>query len=120
MNNSTKHSKWALIVPAVLVVGFLAIDKFAPPPNYAGSTTLSWTAPTENENNDPLSALAGYVIHCWNEAGEFTKDVIVEDTDATTVKLENLPSGVLYCGITAVNTDGGESVLSNVVAKKIP
>lgn len=120
MNYSMKLLKWAIIVPVVLVVGYFAIDKFVPSPNHTGSTMLSWTAPTENESNDPLSDLAGYVIHCWNEAGEFTKEVFVEDTGATTIKLENLPSGVLYCAITAVNTDGGESVLSNVIAKKIP
>jgi len=104
-----------LIGLPVLVLGFLVFYKTMLSPD--GSTTLSWTAPTENENNEPLTDLAGYNIHCWAEAGQYANTFYVDDPASTSIVIEELASGTYYCAISAVNEDGRESALSNVVAK---
>ena len=120
VNRLKKLSKWVVIVPATLILGYIALDRIVLAPKLEEPTLLSWTAPTENENDNPLNDLAGYIVHCWSEAGRFTKTVHVGDPHTSAIELEDFPSGVHYCAITAVNTDGGESALSNVVAKTIP
>ena len=62
-----KTPKWILIGLPVLVLGCVVLYKTVLVPD--GSTTLSWTAPIENEDNEPLIDLAGYNIHCWADAG---------------------------------------------------
>ncbi len=113
-----KLPKWISIGLPVLVLGFLVFYKTMLSPD--GSTTLSWTAPTENENNEPLTDLAGYNIHCWAGAGQFTITIHVDDPATTSHVIENLSPGTYYCAVSAVNKNGRESALSNMVAKTVP
>ena len=113
-----KLPKWILIGLPMLVLGCLLLYKAMLLPD--GSTSLSWTTPTENENNEPLTDLAGYNIHCWAGAGQFTITIHVDDPATTSHVIENLSPGTYYCAISALNTDGRESALSNVVAKTVP
>ena len=84
------------------------------------STTLLWTAPTENENNEPLVDLTGYIIHCWTETGHYTNTMYVDDPSVTRYEVKEFSPGEYFCAVTALSEDGGESALSNVVAKTVP
>ena len=119
-----KLSRWIVIVLAVLVLGYFAFDKIVlspqPQAEFDGSVTLSWTAPTENEDNSPLRDLAGYVIHYGTDAGQYSDTIYLDDPKTTGYRLENLSPGTYYFAITAINTDGAESALSDMVAKTVP
>jgi len=109
--------KWIVIgVPAV-VIAFLVFYKIVLVPD--GSTMVAWTAPTENENNEPLSDLAGYKIHCWAAENQYTDTINVKDPAMTSYVIEELEPGTYNCAISAVNADGSVSALSNVVAKTV-
>ena len=108
---------WILIGLPVLVVVCLVLYKTVLIPK--GTARLSWTVPTENENNEPLTDLAGYNIHCWAGAGKYTDTFHIDDPASTSIVIEELASGTYYCAISAVNADGRESALSDVVAKTV-
>ena len=124
MNRLEKLSKWKVIVLAALVLGYFAFDKIVLSPQRQaesdGSVTLSWTAPTENEDNSPLADLAGYKIHYGTQAGQYSNTIYVDDPETTSYEVENLMPGTYYFAVTAINSDGGESAFSNMVEKKIP
>jgi hypothetical protein len=76
---------------------------------------LNWIPPTVNADGTPISDLAGYVIYIGRSAsGDFTHFVAVDDPDLRTSQIE-LPRDELMFAITAVNSDGLESEVSNVV-----
>ena len=81
---------------------------------------LSWVAPTENEDNSPLTDLAGYFVIYGTEAGHFSDAVVVEDPDATSFTVENLPPGTYYFAMTAFNDNGAQSDPSNTIVKTVP
>ena len=124
MNLLEKLSKWKVIVLAALVLGYFAFDKIVlSPPRQAesdGSVTLSWTAPTENEDNSPLGDLAGYKIHYGTQAGQYSNMIYIDDPTTTSYKFNNLSPGIHYFAIMVINIDGRESALSNMIAKTVP
>ena len=124
MNRLEKLSKWKVIVLAALVLGYFAFDKIVLSPQRQaesdGSVTLSWTAPSENEDNRPLADLAGYMIHYGTRAGQYSNTIHVDDPRVTSYEVENLSPGTYYFAITAISTDGAESALSNMIAKTVP
>jgi len=109
---------------AALVLGYFAFDIVVLSPQrqaqFDGSVTLSWIAPTENEDNSPLTDLAGYVIHYGTHAGQYSNTIYLDDPETTGYKFENLSPGTYYFAITAINTDGAESTLSDMIAKTVP
>ena len=107
---------WILI--GLLILGCLVLYESVLSPD--GRTTLAWTAPTENENNEPLIDLAGFIIHCWSETGKYTSTIYIDDPSTTSHEVENLWPGTYFCAVTGINEDGDESALSNVVAKMVP
>ena len=119
-----KLSKWTVIMLAALMLGYFAFDKIVLSPqtqaDFDGSVSLSWTAPTENEDNSPLADLAGYMIHYGTRAGQYSNTIHVDDPKATSYEVENLSSGTYYFAMTAISTDGAESALSNMIAKTVP
>ena len=83
------------------------------------STTLSWTAPTQNEDGTTLTDLAGYKIYWGTTPGVYTKSVSV-DAGLTTYVVENLAPGTYEFVATAFNTAGVESSYSNPATKTLP
>ena len=84
-----------------------------------GSARLSWTVPTENENDESLTDLAGYTVHCWAGAERFTVTIHIDDPAATSLLIEEIPPGTYDCAVSAVDARGEVSALSNVVAKSV-
>jgi len=119
-----KLSKWIVIMLAALVLGYFAFDIVVLSPQrqaeFDGSVTLSWIAPTENEDNSPLTDLAGYVIHYGTHAGQYSNTIYLDDPETTGYKFENLSPGTYYFAVAAINTDGAESTLSDMIAKTVP
>lgn len=76
---------------------------------------LNWMPPTVNVDGTPFSDLAGYVIYFGPLAsGDFTHFVALDDPDLLTTQIELLSDEWMFA-ITAVNSDGLESEISNVV-----
>ena len=88
-----------------------------------GVATLSWTPPTENTDNSYLVNLKGYRIYYGYTSDEVT--TLLRDTDdvganLTEYTVEGLtPGSTYYFGMTAVNDEGVESAMSNLVSKDL-
>lgn len=82
-----------------------------------GSATLSWVAPTSNEDGTPANVV-GFNIYSGSDAGnlQMTSSASASATGAT---IDNLPNGTTYFAVTAVSATGEESARSNVVSKII-
>jgi hypothetical protein len=85
-----------------------------------GTATLSWTAPTQNEDGSPLTTLAGYRIAYGRSAGQLDQSITVADPSATQYVVNPLASGTWYFAVRAYTTTGLESQPSNVASKSIP
>ncbi len=83
------------------------------------STTLSWTAPTENEDGSQLMDLAGYKIYWGNIPGDYTKSVTINNPGISSYVVENLPAGTLEFVATSFNDAGIESEYSNPMTKVV-
>ena len=79
--------------------------------------TLSWVAPVERENNEPisLSEIAGYKIYYGNSQGSYNNSVDVNDSTAESYKFTNFPAATYYFVITTYDTKGHESQFSSEV-----
>ena len=124
MIRSRQLIKWTAIALSALVLGYIIFDKNVLPPQRqsenSGSATLSWAAPTENEDESSLTNLAGYVIHYTTPEGKYAESIYIDDPGTTTYTVENLTPGTYHFSISAVQSDGRESTLSNEMAKTIP
>lgn len=73
------------------------------------SYTLSWVAPTENEDGSALTDLAGYRIYYGMVSGDYTETVVLDSPGLTTYVLDNLAPGQYYLVMTAINSEAMES-----------
>ena len=81
------------------------------------STTLSWTAPTENDDGTLLEDLRGYKLYWGTSAGVYTDSATIDNPGITTYVVENLPAGTYEFVATAYNSAGVESVYSTPATK---
>ena len=85
----------------------------------AADVTLSWDAPTTNEDGSPLTDLAGYKIYYSLSSGNYTSHIDVGNV--TTSQVNNLTDGATYyLAVTAYDFSGNESAYSSEVSKTIP
>jgi len=86
-----------------------------------GSATLTWTAPTQNEDGSPLTDLTSYRIYWGTASRNYTNNVTVTNPGLTTYVVGNLLSGTTYYFATAAgNSQGTYSAYSNEATKAIP
>ncbi len=85
----------------------------------SGTVTLSWTAPTLNEDGSPLTGLSGYRIYYGLSQGNYPNQVLVNNPGITTYVIDNLNPNTYYFVSTAINSLGIESNVSNVASKTI-
>lgn len=81
-----------------------------------GEVTLSWTAPTQNTDNSPLTDLTNYKIYYGLTTNNMTEAIV--DT-GTSKKITGLSPNTYYFAVSAVNSLGIESEMSNVVSKVV-
>lgn len=88
-------------------------------PQYQGSATLSWVAPTTDTSGKPLDALAGYKIYYGVSAHALTQVIVLADPGMTHYRVSNLAPGTWYFVATAYTSAGLEGRRSNMVHKEI-
>jgi hypothetical protein len=88
-----------------------------PPASTAATSavTLGWVPPTQNSDGSVITDLAGYKIHYGTASASYTQVVSVDNAGLTRYVLDNLASGTYYFAITAYNSKGLESALSEEV-----
>jgi len=85
---------------------------------YKNWVELSWKAPTEYTNGEPLNDLAGFYIYYWKK-GEIRKQKL-DVKNVLSYKLENLQYGEIYnFAVTAYNKKHVESLFSNIKVVKL-
>jgi hypothetical protein len=84
-----------------------------------GSATLSWTVPTTNTNGTALTNLAGYYVMYGTSANDLSESIQLANPGDTSYTISNLSPGIWYFGISAYNSGGQQSKLSNVASATI-
>jgi hypothetical protein len=79
----------------------------------AGVITLSWVPPTERTDGSALTDLAGYKIHYGRMSGVYDYEINLTTPGLATYVVENLVPGDWYFTLTAYDSGGLESELSN-------
>ena len=87
--------------------------------NADGTITLSWTAPTQNEDGTALTDLAAYKFYYGTLTGVYTDEVRIDNPGLTTYIIENLVPTTYYIVATAINNAGAESAFSNEAVKRV-
>jgi hypothetical protein len=85
---------------------------------YAGQATVSWVAPTINENGTPLTDLAGFKIYYGTATGKYTEVLNIDNKNTTSATFV-LPNGNWFFAATAYNAAKAESKLSLEVMKPV-
>jgi hypothetical protein len=87
--------------------------------NADGSITLSWTAPTQNEDGSALTDLAAYKFYYGTSSGNYSDPIRVDNPGLATYVILNLTPATYYLVATAVNAAGVESRFSNEAVKQV-
>jgi len=85
----------------------------------AGSTTLNWTTPAENEDGSPLLDLAGFNIYYGAARGEYSTVIAVDNPGINSYVVDGLAPGTYHFATTAFTATGAESDYSNVVTRQV-
>jgi hypothetical protein len=75
----------------------------------AQSTTVSWTAPTQNDDGTPLTDLTGYKIYYGTSSRNYSNEIPINNPGITTYVIDNLTPGTYFISATAVNSSDVES-----------
>jgi len=114
---------------------YLLCPLIMPASLFAGEVTLSWDAPTTNEDSTPLTDLAGYKVYYDSDQSGPPYDGIgaiqglspidvkvseLSDSNNPKYQISGLSDGATYYfAVTAYDTSGNESSYSNEVSKTI-
>jgi hypothetical protein len=82
----------------------------------SSSVSLGWVAPTENSDGSTLQDLKGYKIHYGTQSQTYTSEIPVANPTLTTYLVSNLPAGTYFFAVTAYNSSGVESSLSDEIS----
>jgi Fibronectin type III domain len=83
------------------------------------TATVSWDAPTTNNNGTPLTDLAGYRIYYGSNPEDLNHSVKIGTVGLQTYVIDDLEAGTWYFAVRAVATNGSESTLSDIAVKTI-
>lgn len=78
--------------------------------------TLRWDAVTTRADGMPLGDLENYVVHYGTAPGAYVSTAMASTTTYTVTGLE---PGTYYFAVTAMDSSGSESEVSNEVSKTI-
>ena len=84
-----------------------------------GAATLSWAAPTLNEDGSQLLGLAGFKIYYGQDSAKLDRVVQLTDPAITRYRIEALLPGTYYFGVSAYTAEGVESRISGLASKVI-
>jgi len=85
-----------------------------------GVATVSWVAPTLNEDGSPINDLSGFKVYYGTSASDLSDYVVVNDAFQFTQEIADLEqNATYYFAVTAFNEQGVESEYSDVTSKVI-
>ncbi len=85
----------------------------------AGSATLRWEVPPSRVDGAPLDDLAGYRILFGRDNDNLDRSVLIDDPNVTTFEFKELPAGIWYFAVVAVNAGGLEGPPTTITMKSI-
>ena len=90
-------------------------------PTTVGVLGLAWTAPSQREDGTAiaLSEIASYHIYYGTEPGDYQDEIFIEDSSADEAQVVDIDTGTYYAVVTAVDTEGRESLYSSEVVINI-
>ena len=80
---------------------------------------LTWTPPAQYTDGTPLTDLAGYKVYWGTTPGSYTNSVTLSNPGLSSYVVDQLTPATWYFALTAVNTAGVESDLSNQASKRV-
>jgi Putative Ig domain len=83
-----------------------------------GAATLSWTPPTRNTDGSPYSNPGGYRIYWGLNQASYVNSIQIS-SGLTSYVIDQLTPGTWYFAMTAFNSHGAESALTDGVSKTI-
>jgi len=83
------------------------------------STTLSWSAPTRNNDGSALTDLAGYVLYYGLSSGNYTNEIRLDNPGITAYVVDGLTPATYYFSAKSVNSAGVESNFSAEAVKDL-
>ena len=84
-----------------------------------GVATLRWEPPPSKLDGSPLDDLAGYRILYGRSADDLDQSVLINDPAITSYEFTDLPKGVWYFAVVAVNAGGLEGPPTVISTKSI-
>ena len=84
-----------------------------------GTASVSWIAPTQNEDGSELLDLAGFKVLYGTSTDALTEMVIIDDNTSTSYTAESLTPGTWYFVVRAFNMQEVESLDSNVAQRDV-
>ncbi len=81
-----------------------------------GSITLTWQAPETNEDESPLTDLAGFNVYCGRSAGTYIQIIDVGYDSTPTISLSQ---GTWFISVRAYDNDGYQSEYSNEISVNV-
>ncbi len=85
----------------------------------AGSALVSWDIPTTNEDGSTLDDLAGFAVHYGQASASYSELATIDDDTATSAAIGGLAAGEWFFAVTAFDTSGNHSALSDEVSKVV-
>ncbi|MES0328619.1 MAG: fibronectin type III domain-containing protein, partial [Gammaproteobacteria bacterium] len=100
-----------------VVITIIGADEAGTP----ADVSLSWVAPSEREDNTPisLSEIAGYRIYYGTTQGQYTNSVDINDGIAEGYTFTALPAATYFFVVTTYDSEGRESQYSAEVTKVV-
>ena len=91
------------------------------PQGPAANINLSWSPPVTRTDGSylPVGDLAGFRVYMGTSSGNLTPYIDLDSGDINEFTIKNLSSGSYYFAISAFDTDGQESGLSQVILKQV-
>ena len=85
--------------------------------NTTTEVNLSWTAPSEREDNNPLplSEIAGYKVYYGTTQGNYSNSTDINDGNAEGHTFKGLSTGTYYFAVTTYDIEGRESQYSSEI-----
>lgn len=118
----SRRSNWSSSAGCIALSAAIVLCLGASTTAAAGSATLTWTAPTENENGTALTDLSGFRVLYGLSPSALTQSAELTNPGLRSYVVEGLPAGKWYFAMTALAGSGPtarESQQTNVVNKDV-
>jgi hypothetical protein len=86
-------------------------------PSAGGSTTLTWTPPSQRTDGSPLTDLAGYRVYHGPGADRLSLTAQINNPGVTSFMFEGLSAGEWAFTVTAIDSAGRESDYAGIVLR---